>query len=206
METTLGCGYLINDESVITDFYSPPSSIADQNEDLFYSEENGNESKINLKTKKKIFFLFLFIEDEFKSLPLKLMSIETTPPLTPLIPRRLLDPINNTIMDFQNMKINTNLPVTPSNSTDTNWSLNTSLFPSTPTNLLTPTSMDRYLIEHRRLSDSIYKSSTIQNRHQSVSVQHTEVTNGLYKSKRILHRKYIIYFRNKSFIFLYDSC
>jgi hypothetical protein len=62
METTLGCGYLINDESVVTDFYSPPSSITDQNEDLFYSEENGNEindtnlSKINLKTKKKIFF------------------------------------------------------------------------------------------------------------------------------------------------------
>jgi len=59
METTLGCGYLINDESVVTDFYSPPSSIADHNEDLFYSEENENEindtnlSQINLQ--KKIF-------------------------------------------------------------------------------------------------------------------------------------------------------
>ncbi len=65
------------------------------------------------------------------------MTIETTtPPSTPLISQRLFDPMNNTIMDFQNMNINT------------------------PTNLLTPTSMDRHFIEHRRLSDSIYKPST----------------------------------------------
>jgi hypothetical protein len=116
----------------------------------------------------------LIIENGFKPLPLKLMSIEATPPPTPLIPRRLLDPINPTTTAFQNMTFNTNLPITPSRTADitsTNWSsLSTSStnplfsYPTdnickTPTHLLTPTSMDRYLIEHRPLPDSIYKSS-----------------------------------------------
>ena len=101
------------------------------------------------------------------------MSIEATPPPTPLVPRRLLDSLNTTTTAFQNMTFNTNLPVTPSRNTDittTNWSLSTAstnpLFScptdnicKTPTNLLTPTSMDRYLVEHRPVSDSIYKSS-----------------------------------------------
>jgi hypothetical protein len=47
METTLGCGYLINDESVITDFYSPPSSIVDEDDDLFYREEDEIELNNN---------------------------------------------------------------------------------------------------------------------------------------------------------------
>jgi hypothetical protein len=152
METALGCGYSINDESVLTDFYSPPSSIADEEEELFYPEEEEEE------------------EEELKPLPLKLMSIETTtPPTTPHYSRHLLDPLNSTIMDFQNMKIISDL------------SSNNSLLPTTPTNLLTPTSMDRYLIEHHRISDSIYKSS--QNVHQSISVQHTEISNGSERSR-----------------------
>jgi hypothetical protein len=110
-----------------------------------------------------------------------MMPIEATPPPTPLIPRRLLDPINNVTNDFQKMNINTNLPLTPPRSADvtnTNWSLGTSsneirnnhsLFsrindttPKTTTsaNLLTPTSIDRYLTGHRRLSDSTFTSST----------------------------------------------
>jgi hypothetical protein len=43
METALGCGYSINDESALTDFYSPPSSIANEEEDLFYPEEEEEE-------------------------------------------------------------------------------------------------------------------------------------------------------------------
>ena len=43
METALGRGYSINDESGLTDFYSPPSSIVDEDEeqddDLFYPED-----------------------------------------------------------------------------------------------------------------------------------------------------------------------
>lgn len=101
------------------------------------------------------------------------MSIETTPPPTPLMQRRLLDPINQTTTAFQSMTMNTNLPLTPPKTTDVStptWPLSApsvnSLFPypktNTPqakTNLLTPTNMDRYLIEHRHLSDSVYKSS-----------------------------------------------
>jgi hypothetical protein len=98
------------------------------------------------------------------------MSIETTtPPTTPHHPRQLLDPLNSTIIDFENMKILSDLSST------------SSLIPTTPTNLLTPTSMDRYLIEHHRISDSIYKSS--QNVHQSISVQHTEISNGSERSR-----------------------
>ena len=33
METALGCGYSNNEESTLTDFYSPPSSIADEEEE-----------------------------------------------------------------------------------------------------------------------------------------------------------------------------
>lgn len=103
-----------------------------------------------------------------------------TPPPTPLIPRRLLDTLNGTTNDFQKMTINTNLPLTPPKSGDvanTNWSFvsssnevrNNPLFsrgtdttPKTATsaNLLTPTSIDRYLAGHRRLSDSTFSSST----------------------------------------------
>ena len=104
-----------------------------------------------------------------------------TPPPTPLIPRRLLDPLTSTANDFQKMTINANLPLTPPKSgemTNTNWSFGTStneirntnpLFtrvtdttPKTATsaNLLTPTSIDRYLTSHRRLSDSTFPSST----------------------------------------------
>ena len=109
-----------------------------------------------------------------------MMPVEATPPPTPLIPRRLLDPISSATNDFQKMTINTNLPLTPPRSADvtnTNWSLgsaneirnNNSLFsrvtdatPKTTTsaNLLTPTSIDRYLTSHRRLSDSTFASST----------------------------------------------
>ncbi|CAF4525009.1 unnamed protein product, partial [Rotaria magnacalcarata] len=77
------------------------------------------------------------------------------------------------------MTINTNLPLTPPRSADgtnTNWSLGNStneirntnlLFPrvndtlsktTTTANLLTPTSIDRYLSSHRRLSDSTFPS------------------------------------------------
>ncbi|CAF4704324.1 unnamed protein product, partial [Rotaria magnacalcarata] len=50
METVLGRGYSINEEFGLTDFYSPPSSIIDQNEekddDLFYAEEETNEIQL----------------------------------------------------------------------------------------------------------------------------------------------------------------
>jgi hypothetical protein len=109
------------------------------------------------------------------------MPMEPTPPPTPLIPRRLLDPIISTTTAFQDMTINASLPLTPPRSADvtvTNWSLGTSttefrnnngLFPrfndntpktATTSNLLTPTSIDRYLTGHRRLSDSAFTSST----------------------------------------------
>lgn len=170
METTLGCGYLINnDESAITDFYSPPSSFVDDNEDLYYPEDDDddNESLLNDTNdlSKQI--------DE----PIKIMS----PPSTPLNPRRLFDPT----LDFQNMKIDStnDLP------TPTNWSLNK---PKTSTNFLTPTSMDRYFLEHHRLSDSnkefLSYPSTIQNGHQSISVQHTEtiqINKSLSESSRL---------------------
>ncbi|CAF2404231.1 unnamed protein product [Rotaria sp. Silwood2] len=203
METVLGRGYSINEEFGITDFYSPPSSVIDQDEeqedDLFYHQDENNEVELTnnliLSSSPVNEIADTNSKDWLKPLPLKLMSIETTPPPTPLMPRRLLDPINNTTTAFQNMTINTNLPITPTKFTDINtpnWSLNTTsispLFsctkmntPKTTTNLLTPTNMDRYLIEHRHLSDSIYKSSktlgTTTNTHQSISVQHTEVNN-----------------------------
>ncbi|CAF3479182.1 unnamed protein product [Rotaria socialis] len=203
METVLGRGYSINEEFGLTDFYSPPSSIIDQNEeqddDLFYAEEETNEIQLTdniiLSSSSVNESNDTDSKDWFKPLPLKLMSIETTPPPTPLMPRRLLDPINSTTGAFQSMTINTNLPITPSKVTDLkipNWSLSTPSInplipctktntPKTTTNLLTPTNIDRYLIEHRHLSDSIYKSSTklgtATNTHQSISVQHTEVNN-----------------------------
>ena len=69
------------------------------------------------------------------------MSIETattttTPPITPLQSRQLLDPFNNF----------------PSNNSS---------------NFLTPTSMDRYLIEHRHLSNSISVQHTTEINHSS---------------------------------------
>jgi len=60
METTLGCGYLINDESVITDFYSPPSSIVDEDDDLFYREE---EDEIELNNNNNTTFSALSINE-----------------------------------------------------------------------------------------------------------------------------------------------
>jgi hypothetical protein len=110
-----------------------------------------------------------------------MMPAESTPPPTPLIPRCLLDPISSATTAFQNMALNTSLPLTPPRSADvniTNWSpatvtnehRNTSaLFTrindtlpkaTTTTGLLTPSSMDRYLTGHRRLSDSTFTSST----------------------------------------------
>lgn len=108
-----------------------------------------------------------------------MMSVESTPPPTPLIPRCLLDPINNTTSAFQTLTLNNNLPMTPPRTNDingNNWSSNgsttenrntnslfsrvTDTLPKATTNLLTPTSMDRYLTGHRRLSDSTFTSSS----------------------------------------------
>jgi hypothetical protein len=226
MESILGRGYSINEESDLIDQYSPLSSTIDedieQDDDLFYTEEdNVEEEEDNSSTvPTSNGTLSTSSIDEisgmglgaFKPPPFKIMPVEATPPPTPLIPRRLLDPINNVTNDFQKMTINTNLPLTPTSSayiSNTNWSLvsvsndirnNSLLFqrindttPKTATtaNLLTPTSIDRYLTGHRRLSDSAFTSSTTLdlplaipslgtttiNRHQPVSVQHTEVTN-----------------------------
>jgi len=156
METVLGRGYSVNDESALTDFYSPPSSVVDEDEDIFYPEDEEEIEQlptINIEESN--------LEDDIEPSPVKLMSIETTPPSTPLLQRRLIEPINNPIVDFQNLQINSNL-------SPMNWSTN----PKTPTtnNLLTPTSIDRYLLEHHRLSST-------SNEHQSISVQHTQVTN-----------------------------
>jgi hypothetical protein len=227
MESILGRGYSINEESDLIEQYSPLSSTIDedleQDDDLFYPEEdNGGEeedSSSNVPTSHGTLSTSSIDEisgmglGAFKPPPFKIMPIEPTPPPTPLIPRRLLDPINNVTNDFQKMTINTSLPLTPPRSADitnTNWSLgtstneirnNTSLYsrindvtPKTTTsaNLLTPTSIDRYLTGHRRLSDSAFSSSTTldlplnmpslgttttTHRHQPISVQHTEVTN-----------------------------
>lgn len=157
METTLGCGYLINDESAITDFYSPPSSITDENEDFVYPEDDDDhDDEIELIDNNNL--SKQIEDDEIKPLSIKLMS----PPSTPLIPRRLFDPT----IDFQNMKIDTSINNNNNNDdhrTPTNWSLNTPLFPpianKPSTNLLTPTSMDRYFLEHHRLSDSSKKKN-----------------------------------------------
>ncbi|UJR21016.1 hypothetical protein I4U23_024116 [Adineta vaga] len=211
METALGRGYSINDESGLTDFYSPPSSIVDEDEeqddDLFYPEEVEPVDELTFSSSSINETNETNLKSGFNSLPLKLMSVEATPPPTPLVPRRFYDPINATTTAFQNLTFNTNVPVTPLKSSDlmnSNWSMGTlkttsnSLFPcaagagaavdhapktptKTTTSLLTPTSMDRYLLEHRPLADSIYQSSitlgTTSNRHQTISVQHTEVTN-----------------------------
>ena len=115
------------------------------------------------------------------------MPAEATPPPTPLVPRCLLDSITSATSAFQTITLgSTTLPLTPPRSADvtsTNWSLGTTaneiringtLFsraasttdatPKTATattaSLLTPTSFDRFLTGHRRLSDSAFTSST----------------------------------------------
>ncbi|CAF0841394.1 unnamed protein product [Adineta ricciae] len=208
METALGRGYSINDESGLTDFYSPPSSIVDEDEeqddDLFYPEDVEPVDETIFASSSANEATDTNSKSGFNSLPLKLMSIEATPPPTPLVPRRFFDPINATTTAFQNLSFNTNVSIAPSKNTDltnSNWSLTASssssstkttnsLFPyaadqtpKTPTkttSLLTPTSMDRYLLEHRPHTDSIYQSTmigTTANRHHPLSAQHTEVKN-----------------------------
>ena len=97
METALGCGYSINEESALTDFYSPPTSIIDEEEDLFYPEEEDIPSTFEPISQ-------IDLRDQLKPLPLQLMSIGSvaTPPTTP---QNCLDPLQSTIMDFQKMKI-----------------------------------------------------------------------------------------------------
>lgn len=113
---------------------------------------------------------------------------ESTPPPTPSISNRLVDPISATTSAFQNISINNNLPLTPPRSADThsnNWSITNgtmenrnmhsllsrvpdtvpkvSTTPASNTtthNLLTPTSMDRYIMGNRRTSDSSFASAT----------------------------------------------
>ncbi|CAF3904798.1 unnamed protein product [Adineta steineri] len=225
MESILGRGYSINEESDLIDQYSPLSSTIDedieQDDDLFYPEENNVEQEENSSSTVPTSNATLSSSsiDEisgmglgaFKPPPFKMASVEGTPPPTPLIPRRLLDPINSTTNAFQIMTINTNLPLTPPRSADlnnTNWSMgtaaneirnNNSLFsrtidttPKTTTaNLLAPTSFDRYLTSQRRLSDSVFTSSstldhplampslntTTTSRHQSTSIQHSDNNN-----------------------------
>ena len=120
----------------------------------------------------------LLDQGAFKPPAFKMMSVESTPPPTPLIPRCLLDPMSTTTSAFQNMTLNNTLPMTPPRSADvngSNWPLTNSttdhrnthsLFPRTTdtlskptTSLLTPPSMDRYLTGHRRLSDSAFTPS-----------------------------------------------
>ncbi|CAF3548709.1 unnamed protein product [Rotaria sordida] len=225
MESILGRGYSINEESDLINQYSPLSSTIDedigQDDDLFYTEEDNVEEEednsstvptsngtLSSSSIDEISGMGLSV---FKPPPFKMMPMEATPPPTPLIPRRLFDSINSTTNAFQTMTISPNLPLTPPRSADvnnTNWPLVTStneirntnlLFPRindttpktmTTTNLLTPTSIDRYLSGHRRLSDSTFTSSTTldlplnisslnttTNRHQPILVQHTDVTN-----------------------------
>ncbi|CAF1040607.1 unnamed protein product [Rotaria sp. Silwood1] len=227
MESILGRGYSINEESDLVDQYSPLSSTIDedieQDDDLFYTEEDNVEEDednssivptsngtLSSSSIDEISGMGLGV---FKPPPFKMMPLEATPPPTPLIPRRLLDSINSATNAFQTMTINSNLPITPPRSADvtnTNWPLGCStneirntnlLFPrindttsktttTTTTNLLTPTSIDRYFSSHRRLSDSTFPSSTTldlpltipslsatTNRHQSISAQHTDITN-----------------------------
>ncbi|CAF5151312.1 unnamed protein product, partial [Rotaria magnacalcarata] len=126
MEPILGRGYSINEESDLIDQYSPLSSTIDedleQDDDLFYTEEDIVEEEDSSSTARtsngtlstssidEISGMGLGV---FKLPPFKMMPVEATPPPTPLIPRRLLDSINNTTNAFQNMTINTNLPLTP---------------------------------------------------------------------------------------------
>jgi len=202
METVLGRGYSINDESGLTDFYSPPSSIVDEDEehddDLFYPEEEVElVDNPTLPTSSIIETSETNSENGFSSLSLKLLPAEPTPPPTPLVPRRSFDPVQNAAAAFQKMALNVNPPMTPSRSTDpsaVNWSFgaatSNSMFPvatehvpktPTGTHLLTPTSMDRYLLEHRPHADSMYQSSltlgTSANRHHLMTVQRTEFKN-----------------------------
>jgi len=55
MESILGRGYSINEESDLIDQYSPLSSTIDedieQDDDLFYAEDNAEEEEDNSSTK-----------------------------------------------------------------------------------------------------------------------------------------------------------
>lgn len=136
MDTALGRGYSINDESVLTDFYSPPSSIVDDDEEIFYPEEEDDDDDEDEEEEEdeEIQEENLNAEQSTEVKPAKLMSIETTtPPTTPLPQRRLFEPLNTTIIDFQNLQINSNWSKAP-----------------TTNNLLTPTSIDRFLVEQNR--------------------------------------------------------
>ncbi|UJR28501.1 hypothetical protein I4U23_009739 [Adineta vaga] len=229
MESILGRGYSLNDESDLVDQYSPLSSTIDedveQDDDLFYREEDNVEDDEDSSSTAPTSNATLSSSsiDEisgmglgaFKPPPMKMMSVEATPPPTPLIPRRLLDSLSGATSAFQTMTLNnSNVPLTPPRSADitgSNWSLGpttneirttnslfsrpTDVTPKTATtaNLLAPTSFDRYLTGHRRLSDSTFTSSTTfdlpmtitsvsspaaPTRHQSSStIQHSEMTN-----------------------------
>lgn len=152
MESILGRGYSINEETDLIEQYSPLSSTIDedleQDDDLFYTEgehvqvrnedEEQEEDDDNSSTvpnsngtlsTTSIDELSGMNLSAFKPPALKLMPVEATPPPTPLVPRRLLDPLTSATNDFQKMTINTNLPLTPPrNAVDlnnTNWSLGT---------------------------------------------------------------------------------
>ncbi|CAF4848506.1 unnamed protein product, partial [Rotaria socialis] len=82
---------------------SPLSSTIDedleQDDDLFYTEEDSSSAArtsngtLSTSSIDEISGMGLGI---FKPPPFKMMPVEATPPPTPLIPRRLLDSINNT--------------------------------------------------------------------------------------------------------------
>lgn len=207
MEPTLGRGYLVNEQADLIDQYSPLSSTIDedleQDDDLFYAEEErvvaegtggasesiiteGDDESTSTLPTNSATLSSSSIDDfsgmgfgAFKPTVLKMMSVESTPPPTPLVPRCLLDPISNATSAFQTMTLNNStLPLTPPRSADVNgnnWSLTnsttdnrntnslfsrvTDTLPKTTTSLLTPTSMDRYLTGNRRLSDSAFTPS-----------------------------------------------
>jgi hypothetical protein len=48
METSLGRGYSLHEESGLTDFYSPPSSIIDEDEEFSYPEDEEVEEEEDL--------------------------------------------------------------------------------------------------------------------------------------------------------------
>jgi protein nanos 1 len=143
MDSILGRGYSINEESDLIDQYSPLSSTIDedieQDDDLFYpegdnvEEEEDNSSAIPTSnatlSSSSIDEISGMGLGAFKPPPFKTMPAEATPPPTPLIQRRLHDSINSATTAFQYLAVNTNLPLTPPRSADvtvTNWSLGTS--------------------------------------------------------------------------------
>ncbi|CAF2583751.1 unnamed protein product [Rotaria sp. Silwood2] len=169
MESILGRGYSINEESDLINQYSPLSSTIDedleQDDDLFYTEgDNVEEEEDNSSTvltsngtlsSSSIDEISGMGLGVFKPPPFKMMPIEATPPPTPLIPRRLLDSISSTTNAFQTMTINTNLPITPPRSADvtnTNWTLGSSTNEIRNTNLLFP-----------RINDTTSKTVTTTN-------------------------------------------